>query len=374
MHPIKESMDTLQETLLDLKKKSAQQLTQLDSKLEKHLLALQRPQTLSAPSGSISPQDIDPAFKAFLQGTMGSLQKSLTTTTPERGGALIPPVIEDRILVHVTTLSPLRAEAHLISIASSSLDVLVNTKDPEVGWVAEEEERPATEEPELTKMTIPVHEMYAKPRATQKLLDDASIHVENWLVQKVGERMARMETLAFLNGNGEKKPRGLLSYELIDKSAWRWGKIEAIQGGNIADFLTPKGADLLIEALQTLKPIYLKGAIWLMSPSALAAIRKLKDFTTGQYLWQPGLGSTPQTLLGQRILVIEEMPPFYTDQPTSPIILVNLKEAYQIVDRTGMHILRDPYSAKPYVEFYVTRRVGGDVVNFEAVKVLHFNA
>lgn len=374
MHPIKESMDTLQETLMDLKKNSEHQLTQLDSKLEKHLLTLQRPQTLSPYAVPLGTQDSDPAFKAFLQGVMGSWQKSLATTTPERGGVLIPPIIEDRILAHVTTLSLLRPEAHLISIASSSLDVLVNSKDPEVGWVAEEEERPSTEEPELTKMTIPVHEMYAKPRATQKLLDDASIQVENWLVQKVGERMARMETLAFLAGNGEKKPRGILSYDLSDKKAWRWGKIEAIRGGNASDFLTPKGADLLIETLQALKPIYLKGAIWLMSPSALSAIRKLKDFTTGQYLWQPGLGSIPQTLLGQRILVIEEMPSFYTDQPTSPIILLNLKEAYQIVDRTGMHILRDPYSAKPYVEFYVTRRVGGDVVNFEAIKILHFNA
>jgi len=355
----------LQDTLQELKTHFHSQEEKLGS-LEKRLLCTQRPEM-----GGALKSEKDQSFKKYL--AQGIQSKGLTTVEESRGGYLVPSLIYDRILTSLDDYSPIRKLARRLTISTSSVEILLSKKDPEAGWVGEVDDRGETTPPELFKLKIPVHELYAKPKASQKLLDDASLDVENWLVHKVAEKMAKMETSAFLFGDGNNKPKGFLAQEFVDKEDWTWGKIEKISSGVAGGFQAENGADILIDTLQAMKSAYLKDAVWIMSRSALAEIRKLKDQNTGQYLWQPGLAGTPQNLLGYPVVICDEMPALVSQKESISVVFANLQEAYQIVDRSGIHILRDPYSAKPHVEFYVTKRLGGDIINYEAIKVISFS-
>ena len=300
--------------------------------------------------------------------------KSLNTATDTDGGFLIPQVISARIGRELKDLSPIRALASMISISSSAVELLVDKESAEVGWVAETEERKEPASPNLAKIRIPVHELYAKPRATQKLLDDACINIEEWLANRIATKMAQVENQAFLRGNGMNKPRGILDYPTVKRADLAWGRMEHMVTGANGAFTDDDPADVLIEAIYAMKAEYQRGAVWLMSPSAHAAVRRLKD-KNGLYLWQPGLGIEPvPTLLGHKVVIIEDMPVLNSTSASNSIVFANLKEGYQIVDRMGTRVLRDPFSAKPYVEFYTTKRVGGDVINFDAFKVIKFGA
>lgn len=302
-------------------------------------------------------------------------RKSLSTTTDRDGGYLVPPSLQHHLHTTLQTTSLMRGLANVREISGSTLEMLIDKETADVGWVAETEERAETRTPELAKIRIPVHEMYARPRATQKLLDDAMLNVEEWLSQKISQKMAAMENHAFILGNGENKPKGILAYETIDRAQWTWGQLEEIKTGAQGRFGDGGGADTLLIFFHALKTSYLPGASWLMSRTAQATLRQLKDPGSHAYLWQPPLsGMANPTLLGYPIVVSDDMPSLTPDTASKSIIFGNFKEGYQIVDRTGMRVLRDPYSAKPYVEFYTTRRVGGDVLNFEALKVLNFSA
>ncbi len=313
--------------------------------------------------------------KAFLnyisQGRDVSSQKSLTSQEGPKGGYFVPQPLVEHIQDRLLQVSPFRQIARVSQISTDSLELLLDKGGADVGWVSEVEERLETNAPELSKVKITTHQIYAKPRASQKLLDDASIDLESWVVSKISDKMARAENTAFLHGDGQGKPRGFLNYPLVAKGKNEFGKIEALKTGVEGGFAN---ADVLIEALNTLKPEYLQGAVWLMPRSALSALRQLKETSTGNYLWQPGLlTGQPQTLLGHPIVVMDEMPALIMGKATPSIAFGNFHEGYQIVDRSGIHVLRDPYSAKPYVEFYATKRVGGDVINTEAIKVIHFS-
>jgi len=299
-------------------------------------------------------------------------RKSLSTTSDRDGGYLVPSGLNDHLYATLQTASVMRGLASVREISSSALEMLIDKDSAEVGWVAETEKRPETNTPELAKIRIPVHEMYARPRATQKLLDDASLNVEEWLSQKIAQKMAAMENTSFLSGDGKNKPTGILSYETTPKDKWSWGKLEELKSGSQGAIKAGSEVDTLIILFHSLKTPYLPGATWLMSRSAQVQLRRLKDQGSNQYLWQPPLGDTSSTLLGHPVVVSDDMPTLTPGTPSKSIIFGNFKEGYQIVDRTGLRVLRDPYSAKPYVEFYTTRRVGGDVLNFEALKVLNF--
>ena len=363
----------LTHTLRELKEtfdcfKTAQQdrLSTLEDRASQALLSAKRPGV------SLDTKKRDHAFMSYVASGRPLETKALSTEAPARGGFLIPELIQDRILHHIELASPIRQVASTLSISSSAVDILLNKKKAEAGWIGETDERPTTEAPEIAKLKIAVHELYAKPRASQKLLDDAAIDVEEWLITKIGQRMAQMETDAFIRGNGENKPKGFLSYDQVDTRDHRWGNLEKIRTGAAGAFHGERGADSLIDVMQAMKSRYLQGSVWILGRSALSAIRKLRTRDRGDYLWQPGLGNEPATLLGHPIVLCDEMPQLAAGERSSSVVFANMKEAYQIVDRTGIHILRDPYSAKPYVEFYVTKRLGGDVVNFDALKVLSF--
>ncbi len=304
----------------------------------------------------------------------GYEQKALSTTPDRDGGYLVPSGLHDRLYTTLQIASVMRSLAHVREISTSALELLIDKDMADTGWVTETEDRVETRTPELAKIRIPVYEMYAKPRATQKLLDDASVSVEDWLSQKIAQKMAVMENAAFISGDGVNKPKGILSYETDSGDAWQWGHLEEIRTGVKGDFTEGLGAINLQDIFFSLKPQYLPGSSWLMARSAQASIRKLKDTDSGRYLWEPPLsGSLTPTLLGYPVVISDDMPALIEGEASKAIVFGNFKEGYQIVDRTGIRVLRDPYSAKPYVEFYTTRRVGGDVVNFEALKVMNFS-
>jgi HK97 family phage major capsid protein len=308
-------------------------------------------------------------FSYIRKGMEGLEHKSLTSLNDASGGYLIPPTMLDKIHSNMAITSPMRSIARSTSISTDALELLQEKGDADVGWVAETAERPETQTPELRKIRIPVHQIYAKPRASQKLLDDSTIDIETWLSQKIAEKMTITENASFIHGDGNGKPRGFLTYEIVEVGKPEWGKIEAIHH-KFQNVLTD--GDVLMDAFHALKAQYLQKATWLMSRSAMAAVRKLKG-ENRQYLWQPSMiEGTPSTLLGCPVIVADDMPDFETKKGVSAIAFGNFHEAYQIVDRAGLHILRDPFSAKPYVEFYATKRVGGDVINFDALKIIHF--
>jgi HK97 family phage major capsid protein len=281
------------------------------------------------------------------------------------GGYLVTPQMSETITSIVRESSPMRALASVETISSDTLDVIEDATDTQATWITETGTRADTDNATFGKRSIESHEMYAQPRATQKLIDDASIDVEQWVSNKIAERFARLEANAFIAGDGIGKPTGILSYT----SGTNWGQVQQINSGTSAVITT----DGLIKAYYALKDEFAKNATFLMNRSAVQAVRLLKDTATDQYLWQPGLAlGAPDSLLGAPVALASDMPA--PAAGTLSVAVGDFKRAYLIVDRVGIRILRDPYTAKPFVKFYATKRVGGEVINFDAVKLLKLAA
>jgi len=330
--------------------------------------------TVAASFGAADMDGYKAAFDTFLrkgEEVMGvEERKALSVGADPDGGYVVNPDLSGRIVMKVFESSPMRAYASTQVISSDALEGLFDLNEASSGWVGETDSRAETNTPQLGKWRIPAHELYAKPKATQKLLDDASINMEAWLASKVAEKFARDEANAFVVGNGVNKPRGFLTFP---SGTTLPGTIERFDTGvNGAFAAAPNGGDVLINALYGLKQQYRANATWFMNRATLKLTRKLKD-SDGAYLWSPGIAAgQPASLLGYPVASFEDMPDPATDSLS--IAVGDMREAYQIVDRLGIRTLRDPYSAKPYVEFYTTKRVGGDVVNFEALKLIEFTA
>ncbi len=326
-----------------------------------------------AVAGSFGAADMDgykAAFDTFIrkgEEVMGvEERKALSVGSDPDGGYVVNPDLSGRIVMKVFESSPMRAYASVQVISTDALEGLFDLNEASSGWVGETDSRSETNTPQLGKWRIPVYELYAKPKATQKLLDDASINMEAWLASKVAEKFARDEANAFVVGNGVNKPRGFLTY---GSGTTLPGTIEQFPSGvNGALAASPDGGDVLINALYGLKQQYRANATWFMNRASTKLVRKAKD-SNGSYIWVPGIAAgQPASLLGYPVASFEDMPDPATNSLS--IAVGDMREAYQIVDRIGIRTLRDPYSAKPYVEFYTTKRVGGDVVNFEAIKLI----
>lgn len=290
------------------------------------------------------------------------------------GGYWVTPDVSGRMAELIYESSPMRQIANVATIGTDALEGINDLNEAgNEGWVAELGARTAdTDTPGTGVWRIPVHEQYAQPSITQKMLDDGSIDVEGWLTRKTGSRIGRVEATAFFTGTGSGQPRGLLTYDHGVPSAAVWDRIERIATGVSGAFDTPgnDGADVLIDMIFALKDAYLAGSTFLMRRTTEAAVRKLKD-GDGNYLWQPDFQNLKATqLLGFPIRRAEDMPAIAANSLS--IAFGNFAEAYQIVDRGGIRVLRDPFTTKGRVKFYTTKRVGGDVVNFEAVKLLRF--
>ena len=288
-------------------------------------------------------------------------RKALSASSDPDGGYLITPAMAETIVHKVFETSPMRHLASVEVISSDALEILEDTDEAAAGWTTETGAVSETATPDLGKKTIPVHELYAQPKATQKLVDDASIDIELWLSKKLTEVFSRKENTAFINGDGVGKPRGILTYA----DGTNWGEIEQIDSGSSGNVTSDK----LVEMYYALKEEYAAHSTFLMNRSTAQQVRLLKESTTDQYLWQPGLqAGSPDTLLGVPVVQAADMEAPAADSLS--IALADFKRAYQIVDRTGIRVLRDPYTEKPFVKFYTTKRTGGDVVNFEAIKLM----
>ncbi|MFQ5451456.1 MAG: phage major capsid protein [Nitrospinaceae bacterium] len=283
--------------------------------------------------------------------------KLLAADSDPEGGYWVTSGISGMIITKVFETSPLRGAATVETISADALEIPDDLNEANAGWTAERGVRSETSTPPVGMRRIPVHELYAMPKATQTLLDDARIDVESWLAGKVADKLSRLENTAFINGSGSGQPRGILTYPAGTTNP---GQVQQINSGS-ASVITADGLRTLFYAL---KSSYASNARWLMGRSTVEAISKLKD-STGQYLWQPSLqAGEPQTLLGHPIDRMEDMPAVAAGSLS--IAFGDWRQAYTIVDRVGVRVLRDPFSSKPFVLFYTTKRTGGDVTNFES--------
>lgn len=295
-------------------------------------------------------------------------QKALSVDSDPDGGYLVTPQQSARIIEVVYETSPMRQVATVETISTDALEGLFDGDEAAAAWVAERGSRAETTTPQLGQWRIPTHELYANPRATQKLLDDSAVDIEAWLARKVADKFARTENLAFVNGNGIGQPRGFTTYA----DGTTRGTIERIPSLDAATI----AAEGIINMVYSLKSAYRQGAVWVMNRATIGVIRTIRDESgganTGQFMWQPGFGTQPPTLAGFPIIEFEDM----ADIGGGNIVagFGNFRQGYTIVDRLGIRVLRDPYSAKPHVEFYTTKRVGGDVLNFEAFKLMDIAA
>jgi HK97 family phage major capsid protein len=289
------------------------------------------------------------------------VRKDMSVDSDENGGFLVSPEVSSEIVKKVFESTPMRELSSVQTISSDALEIMQDLDEASAGWVAERAARTATNTPTLKKIVIPAHEIYAEPLATQKILDDAAINIEAWLGEKVSSKFGRMEATAFLTGDGVNKPKGILNYGVGDG----FGLIERI---NAADDVT-LAADDLIDLQSALKEPYQAGASWLLNRLVLKLVRKMKDLE-GRYIWQPGLSvGMPGTILDKPYRMAADLASSITAS-SEPVLYGDFKQGYQIVDRLGIRVLRDPYTTKGSVMFYTTKRVGGAVKNFEAIKVL----
>lgn len=288
-------------------------------------------------------------------------QKSLSQQTCDRdGGYLLTSRMHDIINRYSENESAMRKLATIVTISGDALELIEDSTEEIAGWT---EEMNAVLDREQAsqlsvKRTIPVHELYAQPKATQRMLDDPRIDVENWLSERLSYVFNAAENKAFIRGDGISKPRGILTYKNGNQVIER---IASTEPGKIT-------ADGLINLFFSIKSKYTSNAKFLLSREALQQIRLLRD-NNGQYLWQSGLSEgNPANILGAEIMVSSDMPGI--EDKSTPVAFGDFRQGYQIVDRQGIRILRDPYTLKPFVKFYSTKRLGGDVVDCDAIKLL----
>jgi len=282
----------------------------------------------------------------------------------------VPDDTEKEISRALSQASPIRAISGLRQVSSSIYKKPYTLTGPATGWVGETDVRPETASPTLAELQFPTMELYAMPAATSALLDDSAVDIDQWIAEEVQIAFAEQEGTAFVIGDGLNKPRGFMDYNKVENGLWSWGNIGYTVTGASGGFAASNPGDNLVDLVYSVKSGYRANAHMVMNRATQAEIRKLKD-SNGDYLWQPGIqAGAPATLLNIAIAESEDMPDIAVD--SFAIAYGDFNRGYLIVDRIGVRVLRDPYSSKPYVLFYTTKRVGGGVQNFEAIKLLKF--
>ncbi|HEY0625469.1 MAG TPA: phage major capsid protein [Allosphingosinicella sp.] len=298
--------------------------------------------------------------------------KALAGTSDAAGGYAVPEEIDEQIDKVLASISPIRAIANVVKVGSAGYRKLVTRSGTPSGWVSEDAVRPETATPDFVEIAPPFGELYANPAASQSMLDDAAFDVEAWLAQEIATEFARAEGAAFVSGSGVNRPKGFLAAPTSAQgdASRPFGTLQFVTSGAAGAFAATNPQDKLIDLVQALRPPYRQGAVFVMNSSTAARIRKLKT-ADGAFLWQPSLSAgQPDTLLGYPVVEAEDMPDIAADSLS--IAFGNFKAGYLIAERTETQILRDPYSRKPFVHFYATKRIGGQVVNSEAIKLMKF--
>ena len=318
--------------------------------------------------------DTAPAeVKGFVDGYLrrGSTHeiKSISGTSPGDGGYAVPRQIDAMIARELTDISPIRSLAQVVQTGTAGYRKLVSTGGTASGWASEIGERDETDTPTFAEIAPPTGDLYANPAASQAMLDDAGFDLETWLAGEIAMEFARAEGAAFVNGTGTNQPRGFLNAptSTLGDSARAFGTVQYVGTGSA----TGLGADpeeKLIDLVHTMKAGHRQGATFVMNSTTLAEVRKLRT-VDGAFLWQPGLiEGQPDRLLGYPVIEAEDMPDIAADK--YPIAFGNFRHGYLIAERSATQVLRDPFSNKPFVHFYATKRIGGQVLDSAAIKLL----
>ena len=298
--------------------------------------------------------------------------KSMNTAVSAEGGYLVDPQTAETVKSVLRGAASIRAVANVVNVEATSFDVLVDHTDMGAGWATETGQQAETDSPRFDRISIPLHELSALPKASQRLLDDAAFDVEGWLAGRIADKFATSEAAAFVSGDGVDKPRGFLSYPVVYDETWSWGSIGYVPTGRQGDFADTDAADSIVTLVYTLGAKYRANASFVMNSKTAGAVRKMKD-ADGRFLWTDSLSAgQPAQLMGYPVVICEDMPDIAEDQ--CAIAFGDFGAGYTIAERPDLRILRDPFSAKPHVLFYATKRVGGDVTDFAAIKLMKFSA
>ena len=317
------------------------------------------------------------AFNAYLRhGDDEALRglalegKALSTAEAGDGGYLVDPRTADTVKSMLVATGSIRSIASVVTVDSSNFDVLIDRSDVGTGWVTETGSVSETATPLIERISIRLHQLAAMPKASQRLLDDSAFDVEGWLAEKIASRFIRSESAAFVNGDGVDKPKGILLPAKVPNSAWTWGSLGYVASGAAADFPTTNAVDCIVNLVYALAAPYRANATFVMNSKTAGAVRKMKD-ADGRFMWADGLAvAEPPRLMGYPVLICEDMPDIAAN--AHAIAFGDFAAGYTIAERTDLRILRDPFSAKPHVLFYATKRVGGDISDYAAIKLLKF--
>jgi HK97 family phage major capsid protein len=315
------------------------------------------------------------AFNAYLRtgdddGLRGlTLEgKAMSTAVAADGGYLVDPQTSERIQSLLLSTSSLRSIANVVQVEATSFDVIVDRSEVGSGWATETAATTETATPIIERISIKLHELAAMPKASQRLLDDSAFDVEGWLAEKIATRFTRAEAAAFINGDGVDKPKGILLPTKVANASWVWGQIGYVPTGAAADFATTNPADCIVNLVYALGADYRANGAFVMNSKTVGAVRKMKD-ADGRFLWSDGLAAgEPSRLMGYPVVVSEDMPDVAAN--AFPIAFGDFRAGYTVAERPDLRILRDPFSAKPNVLFYANKRVGGDITDFAAIKLL----
>jgi HK97 family phage major capsid protein len=294
--------------------------------------------------------------------------KGMTTSVSAEGGYLVDPQTAETVRSVLRGASSLRQVASVVNVEATSFDVLVDHSETGAGWVSEAGTVAETDAPIFDRVSIPLHELSAMPKASQRLLDDAAFDVEGWLATRIADRFAGAEAAAFVDGDGVDKPTGFLTYPAVPASVAGWGELGYVATGSSADFADSNPQDAVVDLVYALGAKYRANATFVMNSKTAGAVRKMKD-ADGRFLWSDSLAAgQPAQLMGYPVLISEEMPDIGAG--ATAVAFGDFAAGYTIAERPDLRVLRDPFSAKPHVLFYATKRVGGDVTDFAAIKLL----
>ncbi len=356
----------------------------IDTKLqqqEERLTMLDRKSlTTGRPALAISAELEAPhqkAFEAYLRsGDDDALRgldlegKAMSTTVSADGGYLVDPETADIIASTLISSASIRQLANVVNVEGTAYDVLIDQSDLGSGWADEVSATTETGTPTIERISIALHELSAMPKISQRLLDDSAFDIEAWMAGRVADKFARAEAASFINGDGADKPTGILDHTAVDDASWTWGNLGYIFTGTAGDFDAVNPGDAVVDLVYALGADYRANASFVMNSKTAGAVRKMKDLD-GRFLWSDSLtAGEPARLMGYPVLVAEDMPDVAADSMS--IAFGDFNAGYTIAERPDTRILRDPFSAKPHVLFYATKRVGGDVSDFAAIKLLKF--
>jgi HK97 family phage major capsid protein len=352
---------------------TVEKVDRINKALDELMLKSRRP--LLGNDAKAEPTEHKKAFDLYVrkgesQGLSAIEAKAMSVGSGPDGGYIVPPEVEAAIGRLLSKASPMRAIADVRQVSATLYKKPFNTTGAAAGWIGETVARPQTTSATLAELQFPTMELYAMPAATQALLDDSIVNLDEWIAREVETVFAEQETDAFLNGDGITRPKGMLNYTKVAQSAWTWGNTGYIPTGVAGAFAATNPTDKIVDLIYALKASYRQNARFMLSRATQAQVRKFKD-AQGNYLWQPAATADGNAmLLNFPVVESEYMPDIATD--SFAMAFGDFKRGYLIVDRVGIRILRDPYSTKPYVLFYTTKRVGGGMQDFDAIKLMKF--